>query len=64
MLAQATGNRRQGIAEAAVFLAFDGASFINRLDLVVDGGLSGGRQWAAQRQNLQAPRAALANGED
>jgi NAD(P)-dependent dehydrogenase (short-subunit alcohol dehydrogenase family) len=52
------------IAEAAVFLASNEASFINGQDLVVDGGLSGGRLWATQRQSLQAMREALGKGGD
>ena len=47
------------IAEAAVFLASDGASFVNGQDLLIDGGLSGGRLWTTQRQSLQAMRVAL-----
>jgi NAD(P)-dependent dehydrogenase (short-subunit alcohol dehydrogenase family) len=52
------------IAEAAVFLAADGSSFINGQDLVVDGGLSGGRLWAVQRQSLHAMREALGSSKD
>lgn len=49
----------EDIAEAAIFLASDGASFVNAQDLIVDGGLSGGRLWSVQRQGLQAMRQAL-----
>jgi NAD(P)-dependent dehydrogenase (short-subunit alcohol dehydrogenase family) len=36
------------IAHAAVFLASDEATFINGHDLVVDGGVSGGREGRTQ----------------
>jgi NAD(P)-dependent dehydrogenase (short-subunit alcohol dehydrogenase family) len=52
------------IAEAAVFLASDGASFVNGQDIVVDGGLGGGRLWAVQRQSLQGMREALGKDKD
>ena len=52
--------RTEDIAQAALFLASDGASFVNGHALVVDGGLIGGRQWSlAEHQRSQA-RAALA----
>ncbi len=38
------------IAHAAVFLASDESSFINGHDLVIDGAITGGKNWSAQQQ--------------
>ena len=38
------------IAYAAVFLASDESSFINGHDLVIDGAITGGKNWSAQQQ--------------
>jgi NAD(P)-dependent dehydrogenase (short-subunit alcohol dehydrogenase family) len=49
----------EDIAWAAVFLASDESSFINGHDLVIDGAITGGRNWTAQQDGLAAVRRTL-----
>ena len=53
------GRRADDIAHAAVFLASDGPTFVNGHELVVDGGLSGGRMWSEQQATWTKIRESL-----
>jgi NAD(P)-dependent dehydrogenase (short-subunit alcohol dehydrogenase family) len=46
----------EDIALAAVFLASDESGFINGHDLVIDGGVTGGKNWSAQQQGYETIR--------
>jgi NAD(P)-dependent dehydrogenase (short-subunit alcohol dehydrogenase family) len=52
----------EDIAHAALFLASDESSFINGHDLVVDGAITGGRNWTQQQQGYVALRKAFDQG--
>jgi NAD(P)-dependent dehydrogenase (short-subunit alcohol dehydrogenase family) len=49
----------EDVAQAAVFLASDASSFISGHDLVIDGAMSGGRNWSQQQQGYAALRKAF-----
>jgi NAD(P)-dependent dehydrogenase (short-subunit alcohol dehydrogenase family) len=49
----------EDIAQAALFLASDESGFISGQDLVVDGAMTGGRNWSQQQQGYVAMRKAL-----
>lgn len=57
VLSQAQPIRRAGqpddIAKAALFLASDDSTFVNAADILVDGGMIGGRHWSAHQESVK-----------
>tara|TARA_R110002094_G_scaffold96075_2_gene96786 strand:+ start:240 stop:1073 length:834 start_codon:yes stop_codon:yes gene_type:complete len=57
VLAKAQPIQRAGlpddIAKAALFLASDDSTFINAADILVDGGMIGGRHWTAHQESVK-----------
>jgi NAD(P)-dependent dehydrogenase (short-subunit alcohol dehydrogenase family) len=49
----------EDVAQAVVFLASDESGFINGHDLVIDGAMSGGRNWSQHQQGLARLRKAF-----
>ena len=47
------------IAQAAIWLASDRSTFVNGIDIVVDGGLIGGRMYTPHQESLAQMKAAL-----
>jgi NAD(P)-dependent dehydrogenase (short-subunit alcohol dehydrogenase family) len=52
----------EDIAQAAVFFASDESSFVNAADLIVDGGMIGGRHWTAHQKSVAQLGAAFKAG--
>lgn len=49
----------EDIARAAVFFASDDSSFVNAADLIVDGGMIGGRHWTTHQESVKQLGAAF-----
>ncbi|MEH6525830.1 MAG: SDR family oxidoreductase [Sneathiella sp.] len=66
VLSKAQPIRRAGqpedIAKAAVFLASDDSTFVNAADLLVDGGMIGGRHWSAHQESVKQLGKAFTGG--
>lgn len=53
----------EDVAQAALWLCSDDSSFVNGHALVVDGGLTGGRQWSLVQESRRAMQAAFGLGD-
>jgi NAD(P)-dependent dehydrogenase (short-subunit alcohol dehydrogenase family) len=51
------------IAQCVVWLASDRSTFVNGIDIVVDGGMTGGRMYTPQQEGLRALKAAFERGQ-